>query len=592
LVDKDPFEYNQIVSATINGTVINPPIGKYGDMADLQEQDCFGWDSRGAFRSYGLGTGYTNTLAWNGNPIALKVGDAVTSAKSKTDPYLESGTPETCLEALAVLTVLDQIPESDTFRPGIYQADRSNVELFRYANIRSDIDSHLISWPTTKLHSGIGTMPTTSSISPDDNPFDAVALKTKLPGPWFAVGGSIYRSMWATYNGNTEGDPTCSAHGYRQKIAWDLGDLAVGSLAGWLDADTRRTCRIRFLQNAIDTYDSVKAGYTQAYNGGHCGGYATLFAVAGHMLNHQAMFDYSHTIGGESAVKRLAGLSQPYQFTENGAGALGKVLDFQAPEIGLNEENLQVVTDASANTVTLTNAYEWRAYRPGSNVQNMKLKITSGAGASSTQIYVVTVLEDLYTTNGVLIPTYDPGAANGWDRAFTHTDPACGGTLTVKPAWVNGEPNSTSKMTFSAFTSEDEDSNRWAFTSSRLYGYPLSAACEKTSASPFQDYCTLAMHAEQTLLVALYAMDAEGAYQAGFDKWLIETAQKPVDAMMKFSDSNCRSVAAPKEGSSGDSGRVLGGLLKEQVLGAVQFNTSESMDDLPAPGSGAKLWNE
>jgi hypothetical protein len=223
------------VVASVDMTVINPPIADYYDPgAVVRVRNAFGWDSRGCIR-YGLGGSYDSSLPWDGvTPVPLQVGDVVTTALSRRADIVD-----TVLEAVAVLTVLDAPPPADAFRPGFTRtaARRANPEWFRLSDL-IDLTPYLIPEPHTDLYG--------HNLPARNTNMSAPRLTSLLPGPSVLNHGVIYsRSSNANYNN--------SGAAYGGTVGQQMGDVAVGALAGWLTPEERRICQIHLIQRAVDT---------------------------------------------------------------------------------------------------------------------------------------------------------------------------------------------------------------------------------------------------------------------------------------------------------------------------------------------------
>ncbi|MDD2797385.1 MAG: T9SS type A sorting domain-containing protein [Bacteroidales bacterium] len=534
------------VTADIHQTVINPPIGTYyqNNTGAIKTRNAFGWDSRGAIR-YGLGNNYNAALVWNGSPKALAAGDVITTAWSLT-----TETPNnTCLNAVAVLTVLDTIPPTDAFRPGIIRCSsrRAHPYYFRKSQV-VDLSSKLISKPTTSLL-GV-TLPTDAPAA-----FQASKLTKLYPGPSIMIAGlSNNRSFNALYNN--------SGNGYGREVAMDLGDLAVGSLASWLTPAQRDTCQTHFLQRAIDTYETVLDSAVLAFNGGHMPGYGALITIAGKMLNNSGMLSINQSINGRDPYFFLSDYGQMLYIddssTNYGDGIRpdygnARRITTSSTLPGLNLKTMPILS-ASSGSIAVDTAFHWPIYRAAREVQNLKFKIESGPGAGNVY-YVMKGISNYYniiTGNDTL----SNNPADNWIK---------GGTVTVKPVWVNGTPTSSSVIKL--YPTVSTEAPCWAFHSGGInsstgtldYDYSLS---------PYTDYGSINAGSSLSYLCALYKLDGDSVYSSGIDRWMIGTMQNPGYGDAMFRDGNARQLTEPNPTATPES-PFLSGLWKNLVLDKV-----------------------
>jgi len=600
LTSKIPFNGKTVI-ATIHQTVINPPVSTTGSTIAFENKPSFGWDSRVSYKDDW--DSYDPNLAWDPKtPANLSVGDSVVSAKSFTSEY-KADEGQGILEVVAVLTVLEKTPPADAFRPGpVRQGSyRTNPEIIRYSDI-IDLSKHMISWPKTALITNVSSP--NDYLPPSTNEWDggkgeenftSNRLERLMPGPFFVNSGNmVYRYTYGSYNNVTDYDnQEPSNQGYRQYIAMALGDLAVGALAEWLPEQTRKVCRIRLIQNGIDTFHSLQSGLILEQDGGHVSGYLTLMTVVGKMLNHKTMLEMNTILNGQRPEFALNGVAQNFKLTKTDKPNDDNPhlwINYRNKDIEMNMEGFDQVLDKSTkNTFKIKSNYQWPIYRPGSGLYNMKIKITGGKGAGP-QIYVVTDVNDLYDDDGKKIPKES--------SQFTHEGHPYGGILTVKSdesgaGWGSEWPDKTSRMTFSAYTSEDED--RWLFcrkSSMNKYGDSASyrGIMERITPSPRQSYLNIVTGTELTLLIALYALDAEKIYKGKMDTFLLDISQQPGFGEHLFSEGNARNITG-----AANHQKEVGALWKEQVLdkaGVSLYYTGNGMFDLKVPGINAKMWNE
>jgi len=598
-----PFN-EKTIEATIHQTVINPPVSTKGSTIEYVNTPSFGWDSRVSYKDdWGA---YNANLAWDQTPLELSTGDSVVTARSFTNEY-KSDDGQGVLEAVAVLTVLEKRPPSDAFRPGPVREGsyRTNPEIIRYSDI-IDLSNHMISWPKTPLITNVSSPD--DYLPPSTNEWDggkgeenftSNRLTKLMPGPFFVNSGDmVYRYTYGSYNNTYDYDnQEPSNQGYRQYIAIALGDLAVGALAKWLPEQTRKVCRIRLIQNGIDTFHSLQSGLILEQDGGHVSGYLTLMTVVGKMLNHKTMLDMNTVVNGERPELALNGVAQNFKLSKADKPEEDNPhlwINYKNKDIEMNMEDFDQILDKSTqNTFKIKRNHQWSIYRPGTGLYNMKIKITDGKGAGS-QIYVVTDINDLY---------YDDGDGPG-DKIpkessdFTHEGHPYGGILTVKSdeggsGWVGDWPDSTSRMTFSAYTSEDD--GEWLFCRKSImnkYGdsSDYSGVMERITPSPDQSYLDIVTGTELTLLIALYALDVEEIYKGRMDTFLINVSGQPGFGEHLFSGVNARHITG-----TNNHQKEIAALWKEQVLdkvGVTFYYTGNGMSDLKVPAASAKLWNE
>lgn len=528
------------ITADINQTVINPPVGTFflNNTGAVLTRNSFGWDSRGVLRSMPLGSTYDATLAWNGTTaVALNVGDIITTAES-----LVAQTPaNTVLDAVAVLSVLAATPPADAFRPGFLRSASRKVspEFIRVSDI-VDLSPYLISQPVNSILN--------NPISIVDPIFTASTLTNLMPGPSILNAGLLQnRGTNALYNN--------SGFSYGADVAQNLGDVALGALATWLTPAERLTCRIHLIQRAIDTYESLLAGVSLSYNGGHLLGYGALITIAGKILNHAGMMNINQTINEREPFYFLGDYSQSIYIDDSNtnyndgitpnAGNSRRVTT--SSTINTLNKSIIPITTAAIGSLTVNNSYIWSAYRAAREIQNLKLKIESGAGAGS-QLYIVTGIVDFIDASTGLISN-DFATAN-----------IKGGTLTVKPNWVNGIPDNTSIIGASVVTASETPC--WAFKSGGLNSTDGSYTGD-FSLSPVTDYGTINVGAYLSYFIAMYALDAENVYSSGLDRWLIKTMSIPGYGEAIFTDGNSR---RPNGITNYLGSLYLSGLWKEQVL--------------------------
>jgi len=569
-----------LVSADINMTVINPPIADYYDVGAVARfrSGSFGWDSRGCLRNdlnpaNPITGSYSPALPWDGTtPKALQIGDSVTTAYSRT-----SNIKDTPLDAVAVLTVLESPPPAQAFRPGFTRSAsrRATPEWFTLTQM-IDLTPHLIAQPTTNLHgTPLIVFPTSMT---------AAKLTSILPGPSIMNHSATFsQSCNATYNN--------SGVSYGGDVAKEFGDLSIGALAAWLTPADRLKCQIQFLQRAIDTYESIQAGLYLTHDGGFLQGYAAMITIAGRMLNHPGMLAVNQPAGlplNLAPEFYFADFSQCFYMMGATPGPdappVGpRRIDFRSANIKLNRSNVSVKS-SSGYDVTIQDNFAWTQYRSARAIPNMKLRVTSGTGSGST-IYVVTGISNYMNVSGSTA-----GVTESTEWIY-------GGRLTVKPAWQNGNPNSTSKLAFSAASLSDLP--RWGFRawgSQRSPNYVMTFDATKVGFSPKTDYSDINAGAYLALMVSMYALDAESYYKGGFDKWLIQVSNTAGYGEHLLSSSNAKYTATTiltGFEASNVGGAFRGGLWRRVLVktNSLPFKyTDGTMNNLPVPPAGSPLW--
>jgi hypothetical protein len=540
------------ITADINQTVINPPVGTYyqNNSGGVLSRKAFGWDSRGGIR-YATPTdsNYDAALAWDGvSPVAVNVGDIITSAVSLT-----SQTPDdTALDALAVLSVLEQAPPADAFRPGSIRsaARKANPEFIKVSDI-IDLSPYLIHAPATTILS--------DPITGIDPMFLATRLTNLMPGPSFVNYGLIFnRSFNAVYNN--------SGNGYGADVAAYTGDVAIGALAAWLTPEERNICRVHLIQRAVDIYESLLAGVVLSYNGGHTPGYGALLTIAGKMLNHTGMTNVNKSVNGREPMYYISDYAQSIYIDDSETN----YNDGITPDVGnprriksnstLAPVNLTIIPIASATdgNLVVNNSYVWQSARAGLAIPNLKLKIESGAGAGN-QYYVVTGIKDFIDLSTGLVSN----DLNAYDIKA--------GTLQVKPTWKNGMPDATSVIR--AYLALPSETPCWAFKQGGMNA-PDGTYIYEYTLSPSVQYGTINVRAYLTYFMAMYALNAHVNYSGGLDRWLIRACTLPGYGEQMFTDGNSRN---PNGIKNYNGSLFLSGLLKSQILdkvGATYAGTS------------------
>jgi len=587
-------------NATINVTVKNPPLATSCFQQDgkvyYKEADAFGWDSRAMTdtakdRSTWDG-GWNPDIGWDGvAPLPLAAGDSITTPKSAT--AVDMPAAYSSLEAVAVLTVVDQTPPKDAFRPGPIRtaADRASYQFVTLSDIRSDLDNHLIAdplaGPVVPALNG-----NTSYGDLKNSLYGFAHLQQLLPGPGIRNCGkepSEGVSPW--YNDseplNVWGKPA-KISGYGGTMGMRFGMLSIGSLASWLTPEQRLHCQTRLIQRAIDVYDAIKAGLTFHEDCGIQPGNSTLITVAGALLSDNCpkkaeLLSVNESVNGIRPWVYFADYAMmKHTFTAvNDDMVNGEALNARRVPMGVdvgdmverpayNMTDVTGIASAKADTFTMPSTYAWprSSTRPFYDLINVKVRVTGGAGAGDT-IYVITRAPHKTFTSG--------------NR---------GGTMTVKPAWQNGSPDADSKLALSVTTLEDV--NKWIFCArgrnrqTDANGELALVARKEVTLAP-NNGSYLAIHLGATIdqLIALYALDAEGHYRSGLDHWAIEAGKKAGFGESIFDAPGYMAMLRAFE--------FRGALWRQEVLnkaGAKFIYNDKTTDHLAVPSPSAKMWYE
>ena len=511
---------------------------------------------------------------------------------------------ETCLEAVAVLTVLASEPPADAFRPGVTRnsARRLNPEFIRKSDIISNLSDYFISKPKVTLYN-------TTIADAEPVRFQGKNLTKIMPGPNIMLAGlNENRSFHAVVNDTSSvpdfgAIPRYNVNTYGGSLATDLGNVAIGALASWLTPQERDTCQVHLIQRAIDTYESLLDSLVLSFNGGHIPGYGPLLTIAGKMLNHSGMLSMNQSINGVNPLYFLSDYGQAVYIdnsdVDHGDGTpppgdvrrIKTTSTFPGQKFGatpyLNNRELLLPTGVTQvnNKLVLDPSFQWFKYRAHLEVQNLKLKIVSGAGASD-QYYVVTDFSNFYL-DGALVTSIS-----------TATDYLTGGTLNVKPAWVNGVPDATSKII--TYVVADYETPCWAFRSGGINA-ETGISDFDYSLSPVTDYGSIVAGSSIALFTAMYAIGGDQYYRGGLDKWIIGAMKQPGYGEVLFSKSykgdfltyagsNSLMICYPNAITSVKASPFLSGLWKEKVMdkvGATAVITNNTMNSLVPGGYNA-----
>jgi hypothetical protein len=590
-------------NADINITVKNPPFDHTFVTNTLRYVDntngIFGWDSRKSDDT--ACPKYNASLGWDGTTyLALSNGDSIATAKSTVKDLMPSRSSP--LDAVAVLTVLTNIPPNDAFRPAVIRSgtDRTNPEILQYSDL-IDLTPYLIANPV-----GVTTDLRGTNVSTLASEYTFNKLKACLPGPGFLNTG-YSSSEGAAAHYNNYGYPVASASdNYGGTLGNYMGQLAIGSLAGWLTEDERKLCRIRYIQRAIDAYGPIKAGLCVEEGAGILPGYATLMTVAGVMLDHSGLKAINQGVNGVKPWWIFADYATTWHTDgistndlaagETMSDRLIPIYNVSTNRSNLNKTNAQPVAAATLTTMTIKTNFWWDGSRPINNIINLKFKIVSGAGAGPT-IYVitntitagVTDVEKFRTTGTATATLYvDGGNAFGYYY---------GGKVGIKPAFQNGTPDANSVLAFSIMTSDadnpasDDACWYWAVdgvvpsTAGTSYLMRKQSVC----VSPTMEYSSIHTGGNIGNLIALYALGQQDLYKGGLDKYMINAGERPGYGELLFQGTYLAALG------TGTTGNTLGALWKQEVLSAVGSTfqyTNGTGGALAVPQTDAKMWYE
>ena len=601
--------YSAPYVADINITVRNPPLDHTFNGSKWVDNSAgvFGWDSRAGHMGDATSPIYNSTIGWDGvTPLALAVGDSITTPCSMTGSVMPSRA--TMLDALGVLTVLGSVPPSDAFRPAVIRTgtDRTNPTIITYSNLISNLDSYLIADPT-----GTTDLTGTRTVAYVPEPYRFYQMQALLNGPWFInTGYSLSEGVNGLKN-NTTLPVTTASVVYGGNMGTYMGQVAVGCLASWLSPAERETCRILYIQRAIDVYGAVKAGLCLETGAGIMPGYSTLLTNAGYMLNNASMLSVNNGVmNGANLVKpywifadyatmwHTDGVPSSQLFSGETTDRLvplysnGTITNY--PEY--NRAGISPIAASDASSMTMQTTFQWgRTERPINDILNMKVQITGGAGAGST-IYTitnaltsgVTAAESFRTTSGTLY-------VNG-GNTFGYV---MGGKVQVTPNWANGLPDSTSVLTMSITANDTSnptvsDYAKWYYNVVGVTAAnPPTASLDHIdgmNTSPEAEYASVHTGGTIDELIVTYALGAQSYYKGGLDQYMIQVGQRPGYGEVLFQGSYLNSI-----GGYGTAGNPRGALWKQVVLtplGDPFVYTTGTTSSLPVANSSALLWNQ
>ena len=590
-------------NADINITVKNPPFEHTFNTNTLSyvnnTNGVFGWDSRRSDDS--ASPKYNPALGWDGlSKLPLVAGDSIATAKSTIKELMPSRSSP--LDAVAVLTVLTNVPPDDAFRPAVIRAgtDRTNPEILRYSDL-INLSPHLILNPV-----GVTTDLRGTNVASLAAEYTMAKMRACLPGPGF-INTGYSTSEGASAHYNNYAYPVASfSDNYGGTVAGYMGQLAIGSLADWLTEEERKVCRIRYIQRAIDSYSAVKAGLCLEEGAGILPGYSTLITVAGVMMNHSGMKSVNNGVNGVKPWWIFADYATCWHtdgISTNDLAAgetmndrLIPIYNVSTNRSNLNKTNAQPVAAATATTMTMKTNFWWDGSRPINNIINLKIRITGGAGAGST-IYVIT--NTLTATNLLLMDDEKFRNASGalYVAGGNASGYCYGGKVAVKPAWQNGIPDETSVLAFSITTSDLDnprsDDAKWYWAVDGVIPNTAGASYlerkQSISTSPIEEYSSIQTGGTIDNLIALYALGQQNLYKGGLDKYMINASVRPGYGEQLFDGTYLAAVGY------GTTGSTLGALWKQEVLAAVGATfqyTDGTSGALDVPHNHAKMFYE
>jgi len=271
---------NQMVLSTINQSVINPPASMLSAV-QVSGIRTFGWDSRGEFGRE-LGTSYNSHLGWDAKVKEMSVGDSIVSAYSYTkNPQADA---KSCLDVLAVLTVLAEVPPMDAFRPGSIREGRfrTNPEILQYSSIIRNINSYLISDTLPPLLEQMDSVLKEHS-NEVVGELNAKEFEYLLTQPWFV------KSMDMAYLHVSNTDDIEAQHQltYNKEIV----SLAVASFSKYVSAEMRNASRVRLMQYGIDIFHAIESGLILDEFDVNTKISEELLSVVGTFLDHEKMLN-------------------------------------------------------------------------------------------------------------------------------------------------------------------------------------------------------------------------------------------------------------------------------------------------------------
>ncbi|WP_165492048.1 LamG domain-containing protein [Egibacter rhizosphaerae] len=357
IVDIDPASQNSSGGRTINGSMINPSPEDGSSTGYGQTRDT-GYDP-----SLNVADGVSTS-----DPLTVEPDSSLVSAISVDEDDARPG-----LESAAVLTVVDQPPPEDSFRPA-YSSDDTTA-----THTTNDLDYDLL---------------------PDLDPVDGAPDPTDL--------ASDFERVWLDHVPGWNGraiHPTTNMPGYGRDMASKLGQ---GSLALMLDHPTeqKHDLLVNYVQIGIDFHGIVDNGGEENWvpNGGHAQGRKWPILFAGHLLDDPTMA----TIGDRDDVY-FGEDAQTFHVTQED---VDRGVGYTSDDIGMPEWGIRHATDPSRDTP------DWnRSYRQCCTANSWAGHVLSARLMNLQDAWNHDPLFD-YTDR--FIDTQEPGDHERfWDRPFT-----------------------------------------------------------------------------------------------------------------------------------------------------------------------------
>ncbi len=246
IIKIDPVSQERPDGRIINGSMINPVIS--GDT---------GFDTHptpGRYKSE-LNVAFGISAE---KPLVLKGGTSLLSAMSRAEPARERG-----LEVVAILTVLDEPPPADAFRPAYMAGDKT---IYRYSQVDTDRLTNL------KV---VGSPPS----------WDEINKLVEMPFLDIAP-------MWNRYHMN----PVQNGSGYGRDTSKDVSRVTVMLLADYR-LEQKKAALVGLVQRGIDLYgifsdwnnNRAERSFPWTSDGGHSSGRKWPIVFAGAMLGNKEM---------------------------------------------------------------------------------------------------------------------------------------------------------------------------------------------------------------------------------------------------------------------------------------------------------------
>lgn len=265
IISIEPPSIKDINGNIINGSMINPSTNK----RQGYDSRAGGWDPK-----LNVAFGISET-----NPLIVEPISSLISTKS-----LEKEDYGTYIETAAILTVLKEVPEKDSFRPAYF----GNEKFFYNVN---NID-----WSKLKNVSKEGIKNIPKLKQEEDTENQKSSVERIFERPWIDhLGDWIGRSI----------HPRKNMEPYGRDIS---RDVSIGALMLILDfsKEEKERLLIRFIQLGIDLYGIIKGGAIDTWiaNGGHCMGRKFPIMFAGFILNDENILKIAEKSGDYLYTKK------------------------------------------------------------------------------------------------------------------------------------------------------------------------------------------------------------------------------------------------------------------------------------------------